>query len=125
MKASITNPSARLTVAEVGSDRQAEDLAMDRFRDRQAAASEMESPIRLLQMRRDGIMDQRCDARLREVSPQAIATVAGRAAAEVPGIAGIADKHLRFGAAELQPADRYARGWRPSHLLGACPIPRR
>ncbi len=45
-----------------------------------------------------------------EVSPQAIATVAGRAAAEVPGIAGIADKHLRFGTAELQPADRYARG---------------
>jgi uncharacterized alkaline shock family protein YloU len=45
-----------------------------------------------------------------EVSPQAIATVAGRAAAEVPGIAGIADKHLRFGTAELQPVDRYARG---------------
>jgi len=45
-----------------------------------------------------------------EVSPQAIATVAGRAVAEVPGIAGIADKHLRFGTAELQPTDRYARG---------------
>lgn len=45
-----------------------------------------------------------------EVSPQAIATVAGRAVAEVAGIAGIADKHLRFGTAEIQPSDRYARG---------------
>ena len=45
-----------------------------------------------------------------EVSPQAIATVAGRAVTECAGVVGIAGKHLRFGAAELLPPERYAHG---------------
>jgi uncharacterized alkaline shock family protein YloU len=45
-----------------------------------------------------------------EVAPQAITTLAGRALADCPGVVGIADKHLRFGAADLLPAERYARG---------------
>jgi len=45
-----------------------------------------------------------------EVSPQAIATVAGRAVASCYGVIGIAGKHLRFNAAELLPPERYAHG---------------
>jgi uncharacterized alkaline shock family protein YloU len=45
-----------------------------------------------------------------EVSPQAIATVAGRAVTETYGVVGIAGKHLRFGAAEILPPERYAHG---------------
>lgn len=45
-----------------------------------------------------------------EVSPQAITTLAGRALADCPGVVGIADRHLRFGAADLLPTERYARG---------------
>jgi uncharacterized alkaline shock family protein YloU len=45
-----------------------------------------------------------------EVSPQAIATVAGRAVAQCYGVVGIAGKHLRFGAAELLPPERYGHG---------------
>jgi uncharacterized alkaline shock family protein YloU len=45
-----------------------------------------------------------------EVSPQAIATLAGRAVADIPGIVGIADKHLRFGAPDMLPTDQYVRG---------------
>jgi uncharacterized alkaline shock family protein YloU len=45
-----------------------------------------------------------------EVAPQAIATLAGRAVAECPGVVGIADKHLRFGVADLLPAEHYLRG---------------
>ncbi len=45
-----------------------------------------------------------------EVSPQAIATLAGRAVADIPGIVGIADKRLRFGAPDMLPPDQYLRG---------------
>jgi uncharacterized alkaline shock family protein YloU len=45
-----------------------------------------------------------------EVAPQAIATLAGRTVGECPGVVGIADKHLRFGAPDLLPADQYMRG---------------
>ena len=45
-----------------------------------------------------------------EVSPQAIATVAGRAVIATYGVVGIAGKHLRLGAADLLPPDRYAHG---------------
>lgn len=45
-----------------------------------------------------------------EVAPQALATLAGRALVDCPGVVGIADKHLRFGAADLLPADQYVRG---------------
>ena len=45
-----------------------------------------------------------------EVSPRAIATVAGRAVTETFGVVGIAGKHLRFGAAEVLPPERYSHG---------------
>jgi len=45
-----------------------------------------------------------------EVSPQAIATIAGRAVSECYGVVGIAGKRLRNGTAELLPADRYQQG---------------
>lgn len=44
------------------------------------------------------------------MSPQAIATVAGRAVADCYGVVGIAGKHLRFGVAEVLPPERYAQG---------------
>jgi uncharacterized alkaline shock family protein YloU len=52
-----------------------------------------------------------------EVSPQAIATVAGRAVTLTYGVVGIAGKHLRFGAAELLPPERYAHGIEV-HIVG-------
>jgi uncharacterized alkaline shock family protein YloU len=52
-----------------------------------------------------------------EVAPQAIATVAGRAAMDCDGIVGIAGKHQRFGAAELLPPERYTHGIEV-HLAG-------
>lgn len=45
-----------------------------------------------------------------EVSPQAIATVAGRVVSECYGVVGIAGKRLRFGAAELLPPEQFAQG---------------
>lgn len=45
-----------------------------------------------------------------EVAPQAIATMAGRTVLEVPGIIGIAGRHLRFGGAELLPSERFDHG---------------
>ncbi len=45
-----------------------------------------------------------------EVSPQAIATIAGRAVSECYGVVGIAGKRLHNGTAELLPADRYQQG---------------
>ena len=45
-----------------------------------------------------------------EVSPRAIATVAGRAVAECYGVVGIAARHPRFGAVELLAPEDYRRG---------------
>lgn len=45
-----------------------------------------------------------------EVAPQAIATIAGRAVLESPGIVGIAGRHLRFGGAEMLPPEHFGQG---------------
>ena len=45
-----------------------------------------------------------------EVSPRAIATIAGRAVAQCYGVVGVADRRLRFGRVELAPPGEYARG---------------
>ncbi len=45
-----------------------------------------------------------------EVSPQAIATIAGRAITGCAGVIGIAGRHGRMNKAELLPPDRYSRG---------------
>jgi uncharacterized alkaline shock family protein YloU len=45
-----------------------------------------------------------------EVLPQAIITLAGQALESCPGVVGIADRHLRYGAAELLPREQFSRG---------------
>jgi uncharacterized alkaline shock family protein YloU len=45
-----------------------------------------------------------------EVSPRAIATVAGRAVANSYGVVGIAARRPRLGSVELLPAEHYHRG---------------
>lgn len=45
-----------------------------------------------------------------EVSPQAIATVAGRAVADSYGVVGIAARHPRLATVELLPPESYHRG---------------
>lgn len=45
-----------------------------------------------------------------EISPHAIATIAGRAVAQCYGVVGVANRRLRFGRVELAPPGEYARG---------------
>jgi uncharacterized alkaline shock family protein YloU len=45
-----------------------------------------------------------------EISPRAIATIAGRAVAQCYGVVGVANRRIRFGRVELAPPGEYARG---------------
>ncbi|HEX6820010.1 MAG TPA: Asp23/Gls24 family envelope stress response protein [Ktedonobacterales bacterium] len=57
-----------------------------------------------------GALDGRAWSGKVEISPRAIATIAGRAVAQCYGVVGVADRRLRFGRVELTPPGEYARG---------------